>query len=111
MTVKRSRLRESAHLETCTFRIPGVCNGDPETTVLCHAPHPDKGMGIKGPDSWAAYGCSDCHAEMDVRTRRYFIPPDRPRPFNEARNGMTMFWYEAIRETQRRMIAKGLLPG
>jgi hypothetical protein len=92
------KLRDSARGETCTLQIPGVCNGNPETTVLCHAPHPDKGMGIKGPDSWAAYGCSDCHAAMDGRSNE--IVHDRGR-----------FWLEAIRETQRRMIAKGLLPG
>jgi hypothetical protein len=111
MNIKRSKLRESAHMETCTFRIPGVCNGNPETTVLCHAPHPDKGMGIKGPDSWAAYGCSDCHAEMDGRTMRY----RRIYAGDVSDNTWGLFkndiWLEAIRETQRRMIAKGLLPG
>ena len=110
MNIKRSKLRESAHMESCTFRIPGVCNGNPETTVLCHAPHPDKGMGIKGPDSWAAYGCSDCHAEMDGRTDNFF-PEDTQGFPSFRRTAKAATWFAAICETQRRMIAKGLLPG
>jgi len=101
-----SKITESARGETCTFMLPGVCNFNPETTVLCHAPHPDKGMGIKGPDTWAAYGCSDCHSEMDGRTQEFFIDSDIfPRAVQTAAT-----WYAAIRDTQRRLIAKGLMP-
>jgi hypothetical protein len=40
---------------------------NPETTVLCHAPSEAKGMGIKSPNFWAAYGCSTCHDIVDGR--------------------------------------------
>jgi len=96
-----SKLRESARGETCTFQIPGVCNHDPATVVLCHGPHPDKGMAHKGPDSWSAYGCWPCHEMMDGR---------RPWIYQDEAYSRVVVWFEAIRETQRRMIAKGLLP-
>lgn len=98
--MKARKFRASARGQECTFRIPGVCNYDPATTVLCHAPHPDKGMGFKGPDSWAAHGCSSCHDCMDNRA-------SMPEEYHESR---AWFWLEAIRETQRRWIQMGLLP-
>jgi len=105
-----SKIRQSAKGETCTFNLPGVCNHNPETVVLCHAPHPDKGMGIKGPDSWAAYGCSNCHAEMDGQTHRYFHGVMVETGFLGSGLRRIELWHEAIRETQRRLIKKGLMP-
>jgi hypothetical protein len=96
-----SKIRASAKGETCTFKLPGICNFNPETVVLCHAPHPDKGMGIKGPDTWAAYGCSSCHDAMEGRNGK---------PYMKGDIRAHVIWYEAIRETQRRLIAKGLMP-
>ena len=99
--MKSSKFRKSARGQECTFRIPGVCNYNPETSVLCHAPHPDKGMGIKGPDTWAAFGCSDCHDWMDMRSNFRYMPDLKPK---------AVYWLHAIRETQRRWIQMGLLP-
>jgi len=49
----------------CQIRIPGVCNGNPETTVLCH---PDgAGVGRKHHDMLGAWGCSSCHDLIDGR--------------------------------------------
>lgn len=31
-------LRDSARGQCCTLQIPGICNSNPETTVLCHLP-------------------------------------------------------------------------
>jgi len=78
--------------------------------VLCHAPHPDKGMGLKGPDTWAAYGCSACHDEMDGRTQIYFSGCAMENGFLGAAWRRIEVWHEAIRETQRRLIKKGLMP-
>ena len=103
-----SKIRQSARGDTCTFQIPGVCNNDPETVVLCHAPHPDKGMGHKSPDTWAAYGCSDCHAEIDGRGGSWFYRNDTG--MLGAAMEKRLFWFDAICETQRRLIAKGLMP-
>ncbi|HHK5888093.1 TPA: nuclease domain-containing protein [Serratia marcescens] len=41
-------LRDSARGQCCTLQIPGICNGNAETTVLCHLPSPTHGMGYKG---------------------------------------------------------------
>lgn len=51
-------------------RLPGVCNGNPETTVLAHYRLAGLcGMGLKPPDWSAAWACSACHDEIDRRTR------------------------------------------
>lgn len=64
-----SKLRKSARGRECQIRIPGVCNGNPETTVLCHLN--GAGMGMKHPDLFGAFGCSSCHDEVDRRTTTY----------------------------------------
>lgn len=72
-------LRDSARGQCCTLQIPGICNGNPETTVLCHLPSNTHGMGYKSDDYWAVFGCSSCHDAIDGR-----IPYDwRPGELNE----------------------------
>lgn len=66
-----SKLRKAARGQPCLVRIPGVCNGDPETTVLAHWRAPGlAGMGQKPHDLIGAWACSACHDEVDGRTRR-----------------------------------------
>lgn len=67
-----SKIRQSARNEECTLRFPEVCNFNPETTVLCHSNllEDGKGMGLKAPDTNAAYGCSACHDVLDGRVKR-----------------------------------------
>jgi hypothetical protein len=64
-----SKLRKSARGRDCTVRIPGVCNGNPETVVLAHLN--GGGMGTKRHDIHGAYCCSACHDEIDRRTMRW----------------------------------------
>lgn len=62
-------LRKAARGQPCQVRIPGVCNGDPATTVLAHYRLPGTcGVGMKPPDEQAAWACSSCHDEVDGRT-------------------------------------------
>lgn len=65
-------IRKAARGQDCTLRIPGVCNFDPDTTVLCHSNNlaDGKGMGLKAPDTEACFGCSACHDVMDGRRLR-----------------------------------------
>lgn len=56
------KLRESARGQECLIRSP-QCNGDPDTTVLCHLG--GGGMGTKHSDLHGAFGCSDCHTLVD----------------------------------------------
>lgn len=94
-----SKLRKSARGKECQIRIPGVCNGNPETVVLCHLG--GGGMGTKRSDIHAAYGCSDCHDVVDGRNaalRR--ILPD---------GDLRLFFYEGVIRTQEIMLAEGLI--
>ena len=90
--MKRNKIRQSARGEVCALRIPGVCNGDTATTVLCHAPYPGRG-GMRDHDWWAVFGCSSCHSHLDL---------------GECDNPAAI-WLPAIHETQMKLIAKGLL--
>ncbi|ENY0908407.1 DUF1364 domain-containing protein [Serratia marcescens] len=60
-------LRDSARGQCCTLQISGICNGNQETTVLCHLPSSTHGMGYKSDDYWAVFGCSSCHDVIDGR--------------------------------------------
>ena len=65
--IKSQKLRDSAKGEQCTLNIAGICNYDPETTVLCHLP--SEIAGSKSTDISSAYGCSSCHQVIDNRSR------------------------------------------
>lgn len=58
-------LRRFARGKECQMKSEW-CNGDPETTVLCHSRRlTGTGMGQKPPDYWGYHGCSSCHAHED----------------------------------------------
>jgi len=62
-------LRQLARGRECEVRLPGICNHNPETTVLAHYRLSGlSGMGIKPLDIIAAYSCSCCHDAADRRT-------------------------------------------
>lgn len=63
-------LRSFAKGKPCMVRLPTVCNGNPETTVLAHYRLAGLcGTGMKPNDLVAAWACSTCHDECDRRTR------------------------------------------
>ena len=67
---KMTEARKSAKGQPCMVRIPGVCNGNPETTVLAHYRLAGYcGTGLKPDDDMAAWSCSACHDECDRRTQ------------------------------------------
>ena len=96
---KFQKLRDSARGEECTLRIHPYCNGNPETTVLCHLPS-GSGMGQKSPDWFAVYGCSSCHDIIDRRNTD--IPKQILFDLEGIRN-------DALFRTWERMIDKGLI--
>ena len=62
-------LRKAARGRECQVRIPGICNGNPETSVLAHIRLAGLcGTGTKPPDLIATIACSACHDEIDRRT-------------------------------------------
>ena len=68
-------LRQEAKGRPCTCQIPGVCNGNLETTVLAHLNERSLfgvGIGQKVPDLFGAWSCSACHDVLDGRTKTDF---------------------------------------
>jgi len=96
--MRSNAIRKSARGETCTFQIVGVCNHNPETTVLCHLPDESHGMGLKADDIASAYGCSACHDAIDGRASNPWAQGERE-------------WYmrRAMTRTLRRLIEKGVV--
>lgn len=63
-----SKLREQARGRPCMIRLPGVCDGGGETTVLAHYNLPGlSGMGMKPHDLIGAHSCFGCHEIVDGR--------------------------------------------
>ena len=63
-------LRKLAKGQPCMIRVPGVCNRNPETTVLAHYRLAGTcGTGMKPPDMLGAWACSACHDAVDGRVR------------------------------------------
>lgn len=70
-----SALTKLCRDQPCYVRLPGICNGNPETTVPAHVRLIGvSGMGIKAPDILACPACSDCHDAID---RRRYMDLDR----------------------------------
>ena len=87
-------LRDYAKGKPCLIRIPGICNQNTETVVLCHLRMAGiTGGGQKSPDALGAWGCSDCHTYCESRYN------DRDR----------RAFLEAIMRTQYQLIKAGIL--
>lgn len=95
MGIISQKLRDSAKGEACTFQIAGVCNGNSETTVLCHLPSDVKGIGNKSDDFHAAFGCSACHEAIDQHRL--------------SREEQLFYCLRALQRTFRRWVERGLV--
>jgi hypothetical protein len=71
---KQTRITKSANGEECLVRIPGICTGDPATTIWSHARWgaAGRGRGIKAVDLAGTYCCTACDAVFDGQRN----PPD-----------------------------------
>jgi hypothetical protein len=59
-------LRKLARGEPCMIRLPGICTGDRDQTVLAHVRMAGiSGMGRKSPDLLGAWACFACHLVVD----------------------------------------------
>jgi len=68
MSIRQTKLTKAARGRDCQVRVPGVCNGNPETTVLAHYRLAGtSGMGCKPNDFQGAWACSACHNYVDGR--------------------------------------------
>jgi hypothetical protein len=96
MGIVIQKLRDSAEGQDCTFKLPGICNGDRQTTVLCHCRIGYLGGASKPDDfSSAAFGCHACHTAID----NHMLPAHV-----EAAT-----WLRAIQQTQRIWYEAGLM--
>lgn len=65
------KMLNAARGEDCKINLP-CCNLNPETTVAAHVNMLGHGkMGGKTHDFHIVFACSNCHDEIDGRTRRY----------------------------------------
>lgn len=92
-------LRKEARGRECQIRIAGVCNFNPETTVLTHYRLAGTcGTGCKPDDAQAAWGCDSCHAAVDGRIKT-------PYSHDELR----LFHAEGVLRTQSILRSEGKL--
>jgi hypothetical protein len=77
------------------FQIPGTCNGDTATTVLCHLPSEIKGLSSKSDDFHAAFGCSNCHEVIDNHRL--------------SREESLYYSMRALQRTMRNWVTRGLV--
>lgn len=66
--IRSQKVLNSARGQTCAARFPGICNGNPETTVFAHLNGAafGKGKGVKAHDILGFHSCSACHAYVDT---------------------------------------------
>ena len=75
MMIRSKAILRHAKGQPCQLRLPGICNGNPETTVWCHLNGQGKGMGLKTHDPLGFFGCSACHAAYDQGKDRAALIP------------------------------------
>ncbi len=81
--MSQNRITKAARGRDCLVRIPGVCNGNPETTVLAHYRMAGtNGMGCKPNDLQGAWACSDCHDCCDFRRWGHEFTADQIRAYH-----------------------------
>lgn len=89
-----ARLRAEAKDRECAIRLVGICNFNPETTVLAHLRLIGiSGFGIKAPDELGAFSCSACHTYVD----------------SHHDDATKIAFYEGIFRTQAILIREGRL--
>lgn len=91
-----SKIRKSARGEDCQVRLWGICNFNPETTVLAHLG--GAGMGIKKHDIHGAYCCSSCHDVLDGRVK-----------CNIDKDTLELAHRQGTERTQNILLEKGLI--
>ena len=75
--IKSKKIRDAAKGEDCTLNIPGACNHNPETSVLCHFTLHNGGSARLNGELSAGIGCSGCHDAIDGRRAYQWEPGDK----------------------------------
>jgi hypothetical protein len=79
-----SKITDFARGQDCLLRLPGVCNGNPETSVWAHSNRyaDGKGAGLKADDRNGCIACYACHMVYD---RQFSRPAGLSLAFVETR--------------------------
>ena len=80
----------------CQVRLEGVCNFNPETTILAHKG--GAGWAMKSNDIHGAYCCSSCHDVIDGRVKSPL-----------SKENVIISFYEGIFRTQLILLRDGLI--
>lgn len=92
-------LRKLARNKDCTVRVPEVCRGDCETTVLAHVRRIGiSGGGLKAPDLLGAWCCYPCHMAIDGQTPSQF-----------TREELHLMHFQGVMRTQNKLIELGVV--
>jgi len=99
-----SAITDSARGQDCQLRLPGVCNGNPETTVWAHSNSAEHGKGgaLKAFDQNGCYACYACHMVYD---RQY------PRPAGLSLLDVLHLFLHAMQRSQKILVRRGLWDG
>lgn len=81
VAIRSQKLRRSAQGVPCTVQIPGVCIGNPQTSVLAHLPDESHGIARKADDFCACIACAACHDVIDRRGSAWKQISDEDREF------------------------------
>ena len=103
--MKSKPIRDSARGQRCTMQIVGVCNGNPETTILAHLPDESHGMAKKADDISSCYACSACHDATDGVKSADVSADD----WHEFQNHKEWYMRRAMVRTWRKLFEQGLL--
>ncbi|TYA25076.1 DUF1364 domain-containing protein [Aggregatibacter actinomycetemcomitans] len=91
--------RKEAKGRDCQVRLIGVCNHNPETTVLAHIRAAGiTGAGQKAPDKLGAWACYNCHMAIDGQIKT-----------NYTRDELQLAHLEGVMLTQAILISEGKL--
>ena len=94
-----TNLRALARDQLCYVRLPDICSGDRQTTVLAHVRLIGvSGMGMKAPDLLACPACSRCHDAIDRRAN-----------MDLDRDYVRLAHYEGVLRWQCKLIQEGKL--
>ena len=96
---KKIDLRKEARGRECQVRLPGICNFNPETTVLAHIRKAGiTGMGQKAPDQLGAWACYHCHMAIDGQMKT-----------NYSKEELELHHLRGVIHTQAILISEGKL--
>ena len=93
-----SKKQRSARGQDCVLNIPGVCNHNPETTVLAHVGH--HGTAKRNHDEDAVFACYPCHMAID-RQSDHFKSKSKIKHINDEET-------ELLRKDREWFIARAL---